>query len=118
MLLFRSLTLGMLGACLYFLASYESPAPARAPEPELVVVQTPPNVTVIDVARGVSPWALADLVHLDTGEHVRTLDDRDIGSDLSAGAAIALHGVVVQQGFLDIGVEGPHGTRRVIMLLH
>jgi hypothetical protein len=118
MLLFRSLTLGMLGACLYMLATYEPPAPAPAPEREPLVVRERPNVTVIDVANGVSPWTLAELVRLDAGEHVQTVDDLAIGTDLAAGAAIALHAVVVHHGFIDIGVDGPHGSRRVLMLLH
>jgi hypothetical protein len=53
-------------------------------------------------------------VRLEPGEHVATVDDVAVENDLAAGAAIAAHG----RAFVDLGVTGPTGTRRVLLLLH
>ena len=118
MLLYRSLSLGMLGACLYFLATFEPAAQPPAPTPETIVVRERPAVTVVDVARGVEAWRLPELVKLHDGEHIHAVDDAVVNSDLGAGAMIALR-AAVGRDYLDLTVDTPDGgQRRLLMVLH
>lgn len=129
MFVFRSLALGLLGACFWLLAT----------RPVAIVVRDPPRVvstlddvrrlsgiglvapleapTIIDVAPGVTAAQLPSLVHLRNGEHVTTVDETPVAGDLDAGRVIAqldLH----SRSFIDLDVAGPHGERRVLVLLH
>lgn len=73
-------------------------------------------VNVIDVAPGVPPAQIAALIHLGPGEHVSTVNDRVLASDLEVGAAIAS---LPRPGeFVDLTVASPAGERRVLVLLH
>jgi hypothetical protein len=120
--LFRSLTVGLLGACLYTvlqLATATSPArpaaistaePSTQPPP-------PPSVTVVDVAHGVSPAQIIDLLHLRSGERVVAIDDLEVGSDLEAGAVIAGRGTKTRE-FVDLTIDSGSTTRRILVLQH
>ncbi|HUJ61729.1 MAG TPA: hypothetical protein VLX92_24665 [Kofleriaceae bacterium] len=112
MLVYRSLALGLAGACLLLLASRPIVtvrvvgAPrARRAEP----------VAIIDVAPGLAPAQRAALVRLAPGEHVIAIDDRP-GDDLAAGAAIALRDA--RPGFLDLQVASARGAHRLLVLFH
>ena len=111
MLVFRSLALGLIGACFLLLAF----------RPAYVVrVERPPAqaaATLVDVGRGVAPGDLAQLVHLGAGEHVIEVDDRAVDGDLDAGAAIAAHDLR-PGSFIDLTVERDGARRRVLVLLH
>jgi hypothetical protein len=116
MLLFRSLSLGLLGACLYFVVFPTSPAASPAPT---IVYQTsaeplPSAVTVLDVAPGIGNDDIATMIRLREGEHVVAVGERKVETDLAAGAAI--RGTVGD--YLDLTVDGPHGERRVLVLRH
>ena len=82
-----------------------APAPSR---PSLLAA------TIIDVAGGVGALQLSSLVRLESDEHVTAVDDRAVGSDLEAGAAITQH----TSGYIDLTVASTTATRRVLMLLH
>lgn len=105
MLVFRSLVLGLLGACAILLAQA-----ANRP----VVVQAAPTAnraTIIDVAPGVSD--VIPLLHLAPGEHVLSVGDRSVLTDLEAGAAI--RDTPQSPGrYLDVTTT----QRRVLVLLH
>jgi len=123
MLLFRSLTTGMLGACLYFVLQQPSHVPAGSGPavPAAPAAARSIPATVIDVAGGVSALMVPSLVHLGPGEHIAAVDDRDAASDLSAGAMIADRARA--GSFVDLTVvSGPRGpsapTRRVLVLMH
>lgn len=112
MLLFRSLTLGLVGAVFWMQLDSER-LPAPAPPPEVVAQSEGP--TIIDVAPGVAGDMLSGLVRMKPGEHVVSVDDRYVVSDLEAGAAISVH----QQPFVDVEVRTTTGgSRRVLLLLH
>jgi hypothetical protein len=113
MLAFRSLSLGLLVACLYFVVS-PSASPASPEPPVVVVEQTPSMVTVLDVAPGVSADEIAAMIRLHDGEHVVAVGDRRVGNDLAAGAAMRGHA----GDYLDLTVDGPNGERRVLVLRH
>ena len=120
MFLFRSLTIGLLGACILLLARIETapPAPVSA-VPTIAMTQPPPEVaaTIVDVAPGVRAADVPGLIRLAPGERVVSVDDRRVESDLAAGVAIA-NRAPSSGAFVDLDVEGNGAHRRVLVLLH
>lgn len=113
MILFRSLALGLLGACFWLLATRPS-----------VIVEAPPQVqtneeatTILDVSPAVTREQLPSLVHLRDGEHVVAIDNAAVASDLDAGRMLASIDRNARK-FVELGVAGPRGQRRILMLLH
>jgi hypothetical protein len=95
MTLYRSLVIGLLGACLYLVASrHDAPAPHVAVTRP--VVHQPP--TVVDVSSQMDPSQLVSLVRIGAGEHIASVEQHP--------------------GWVDVGVEGLRGERRVLLLLH
>jgi hypothetical protein len=117
MLLFRSLVLGLLGACILLLAM-RPPTRLRIEHDRTVIYRpSPPVATLVDVANGVPLAQLASLVRLGGGERVIAVDDRAVTGDLAAGAALAT--LEARPRFVDLTVAGGHaGERRVVLLLH
>ncbi|CAN5877983.1 hypothetical protein BH11MYX3_BH11MYX3_37200 [soil metagenome] len=119
MFLFRSLTIGLLGACMMLLVRIE-PArlqvqPTSSPEPQPQVVA---NASIVDVAPGLRGAEVSSLIRLAPGERVIAVDDRPVDSDLAAGAAIAMR-APGSGGYVDLEVERPDGLhRRVLVLMH
>ena len=117
MLLFRSLTVGLLGACIYSVLQVAAPAPA----PVVASAATelaPPSVTVVDVAAGVPPIQVVELLRLGAEERVIAVDDRDVTSDLAAGAAITDRARSRRFVDLTIGRGAGAPTRRLLVLMH
>lgn len=97
-----------------------APRVVRARPPVAAPVRVP-DVTVIDVARGLDGVAVASLVALRPGERIATVDDRPVASDAAAGAAIAARVASASteaHGYIDLGVRGAAGGRRVLVMLH
>ena len=124
MLVFRSLTLGLLGACLFLLAGVHSPPESVEVLETHAIVSIAPRpletnqVTVIDVAPHLSATTIASLVRLGAGERIVTVGDRHVGSDLEAGMEVA---DVLRGGsnLLDLTVSGEGvGVRRVLVVRH
>jgi len=113
MLLFRSLVLGLLGACCLLLAVRPKPKVV-----ERVVYQPgPPAATLVDVSANVAADQLGSLVHLGPGEHVISIDDRAVTGDLDAGAVLAE--LDQRPAFVDLEIgRGSVGHRRLVLLLH
>jgi hypothetical protein len=116
MLVFRSIALGLLGACCLLFASH--------PLVALYVVHERPasaasssTATIIDVAAGFDPANVPALVHLSPDEHVVAVNDVPVHGDLDAGAALAA-GPLLGGHYADLDVQGPGGARRVLVLLH
>ncbi len=125
MLVFRSIALGLLGACVLLLAQR---SPERVwIEHEREPVAARPAVampTIIDVASGLpgmpgmplmNAHQIAQLVRLGPGERVTSVDDQPVAGNLDAGTAI---GEPAARHFLDLAVAGPRGERRVLVLFH
>lgn len=115
MLVFRSLALGLVGACfllLVFRPAYE--IRVEQPQPGPLVRDTS---TIIDVASGVDPAQLSALIKLGPGEHVVAVDDTPVADDLDAGAAIASRDRMAGS-FIDLEVASARTKRRVLVLLH
>jgi hypothetical protein len=115
MLLFRSLAIGLLGACCLLLATRP---PARVIDHERVVYRAAaPSATLIDVAAGLPAAQLGSLVKLEREEHVTAIDDRPVRGDLDAGAVLAQ--LDTRPAFVDLEIAGGNaGQRRVVLLLH
>jgi hypothetical protein len=122
MVVFRSLSVGLLLACFTLLVArpavelrvvQDSPQPATLalPEPAL------PTPTIIDVAPGITAMQLAATIHLAPGEQIIAVDDVAVTSDLGAGLLLASRDLRSRQ-FIDFSVAGPEGERRVLALLH
>ncbi len=118
MLLFRSLTIGLLGACVLLLARVGPSRTTIVTPPALAPASSMPKATIVDLAPGVSSGVVASLIRLAPGEHVVAVDDRAVKSDLDAGAAIT--GRPRGTGsFVDLEVAAPDGAhRRVLVLMH
>ena len=118
MIVFRSLALGLLGACFLLLVTkrYEV-VRARAPAPRPAYVVSVPAATIVDVASGVPASQLAALVHLAPYEHVIAVDDHPVVGDLDAGSMIASR-ETRWRTYFDLTVATPAGNRRVLVLLH
>jgi len=123
MLLFRSITAGLLGACVYLLAQLPEARGVEAtcveaPAATFVAHRVRPAMTVVDVAHGVSASDVATLVHLDPDERIVSINDVAVDSSLIAGVAIADR---VRDGihYLDLAVARHRAseTRRVVVLL-
>jgi hypothetical protein len=117
MLLLRSVTTGLVAACVVLAAMARPPVlpsvPMSAPPSEATT--TP--VSIVDVAGGVPASQLATLVHLRAGEAVTAIDDQAVGTELAAGAVIA--SLPARPGsYIDLTLAGPNGERRVLLLLH
>ncbi len=120
MMLFRSLAVGLLGACLVLLALRPEVSPRIEHERELVAVASNADVpTIIDVAPGTSTSQLAQLVRLAPGELVTAVDDQPVTGNLDADTVIAIARPTARS-FIDltIGRTAIGTQRRVLVLLH
>jgi hypothetical protein len=117
-MLYRSLTTGLLAACLLLLARRPVPVVVTVRAPRPVPVLRPPlphdPVTIVDVAPNIRGEALAKLVRLAPGERVIEINDRPVGDELEAGAAIGSP----DGAYMDVSVGAGTHTRRVLLLLH
>lgn len=115
MLVFRSLALGLVGAC-FLLLAFRPAYEVRIEQPQPTPVPRDSS-TIIDVASGVAPGQLSALIKLGPGEHVASVDDVPVAGDLDAGAAIAARDHRAGS-FIDVEVAGARSSRRVLVLLH
>ncbi len=117
MFLFRSLTIGLLGACVMLLVRVE-PSRVTVVSASAPVLRPVATASIVDVAPGLRGSEVSSLIRLAAGEHVVSVDDHPVDSDLAAGAAIALR-APASGGYVDLEVEQPDGPhRRVLVLLH
>jgi hypothetical protein len=136
MLLFRSVSVGLLGAVLYFVASasnaheivneyslmqleaskHEAEMLRALAEPPLAE-PTRSDVTIVDVAHGVDATTIASLIRLDRRESIVSVDGRAVDGNVAAGAAIAAH-VRGSHRYIDVEVATRRDRRRVLVLLH
>ncbi len=118
MMLFRSLAVGLLGACLVLLILRPKASPRIEHERELVAVASNADVpTIIDVAPGISTSQIAQLVRLAPDERVTAVDDQPVSGNLDAGTVI---GPPAGRTFIDLTIgRNDIGTqRRVLVLVH
>jgi len=100
MFVFRSLVIGLLGACCLLLARLQHVS-VRAPlviRPGVSTCDGTLPPTIIDVSPLVAESELVSLVRLAPGEHITSLER--------------------PQRYVDVAVAGPFGERRVLLLVH
>ncbi len=124
MLLFRSITVGLLGACVFMVAqlggrSGGRPEPVVVTRPVIMEVPTSP-VAVVDVAHGVPPSTVLSLVRIGPDEQIASVGDTEVENDLVAGSRLA---DAIRSGaqYVDLEVaqrDSPTNVRRVLILLH
>ena len=123
MLVFRSLAIGLSAACFALLVMRPTvemrvvEVPAAMPAQPRLARAAPVLPTIIDAAPGITTAQLAMTIRLQPGEQIVSLDDVAVTSDLSAGILLASRDLRARQ-YIDVGVAGPSGERRVLVLLH
>lgn len=119
MFLFRSLTIGLLGACVMLLVRVEpmhTTIVTTAPAPRPAAVGS--SASIVDIAPGLSAGVVPSLLRLAPDERVVSVDDRPVASDLEAGAAITAHDPG-SRSYIDLEVASDAGgSRRVLVLMH
>jgi len=140
MLVLRSLTVGLLGACLWtlvILVNRSEPLWHEAPRPAPPLAPTANQITVIDLAHvSAGAWRirdLADMIRLDANEQIVAVNDHPVR--LRPGCSAAPHdcdgslldgdrlvvGLPVDataNRFADFTVASATGSRRVLVLIH
>ena len=125
MFLFRSISVGLIGACCLLLATRPQTAlvlgnsrpilvmpPASGPEPACEAPGAP-MVTVIDVAPSVTGEMVAQLIALAANEHIMAIDDVPVRDGRAALSALALEG----RQYVDVEIaRDAGGSRRVLVL--
>lgn len=124
MLLFRSITVGLLGACVFMVAQLGGRSGGR-PDPVVVtrpvLMEVPASaVAVVDVAHGVPPSTVLSLVRIGPDEQIASVADTEVENDLVAGSRLA---DAIRSGaqYVDLEVaqrDSPTNVRRVLILLH
>jgi hypothetical protein len=117
MFAFRSLALGLLGACLMLLARGPQCEVRLVPSPVVTRVPAPPPASIVDVAPGIAGNQLGALVHLAPGEHVIAVGEREVAGDLEAGAVLA-EASPRSGSYIDLTVASATGPRRMLVLMH
>lgn len=121
MLVFRSLTIGLLGACLYLLGNLQVLTDYADIDPPPRVIEAAPvvgnNITVVDVAPHVRASQIAGLVRLHEREQIVAVNDEQVGNSLAAATQVV---EVLRRGtkLLDLTVTGDAGVRRVLVIVH
>jgi hypothetical protein len=101
------------GPCLIERGAEPEPEPAAEPCRRDRV----PALAVVDVAAGVAPSGIVELVRLRRGERIAAVNDRALDEDIPAGAQLA--GFAPRPGgYLDLTVSSRSTERRVLVLLH
>ncbi len=121
MVVFRSVTVGLLFACFALLLVRPSELVVvreTSQVPTLAIADPPRNVpTIIDVAPGVTAAQLAMTIQLAPGEQITAVDDIAVAGNMGAGLLLASRSLR-SGAFIDFSVDGPQGERRVLALLH
>jgi hypothetical protein len=113
MMVYRSLVVGLLGAIALLVASRPAPALVAVETPVEVVAAEAP-ATVVDVSRAIAGDDPVPLLGLAPGERVIEVD----GAVGDTGALVRRWVSVVPGEYVDVGVAGGGGVRRVLVLVH
>lgn len=123
MLLFRSLVVGLLGACCLLLAMQRPPQVVFASAPVTPAFgaflppdpRSPPSpaVTVIDVAPGVTGELLAQMIVLAANEHIIAINDTPLADPRAALEALMLE----SRQYVDVSIASDAGGARRVLVL-
>jgi hypothetical protein len=124
MFLLRLVTTALCAACVVLLVSFQpvrivtapaSPLPIE-PGPCLGPPRTQP-LTVIDVAAGVTPPQLGELLHLRSDERITAVNDQPLTCAVAAPEQIAERAPRAG-GYIDLTVTSEMAERRILVLMH
>jgi hypothetical protein len=147
MMLFRSLTLGLLGTCLYFVVArndVREDVRTRVLRERLVVIDgfgrgdggapmavaptvAAPPVEIVDVAHGVEATSVLAMIRIGPDEHIAEVNNRVYESEEDLVRAIAVassnthyyYSTATPGQFVDLSVVDMSGrARRMLVLLH
>ena len=140
MLVLRSLTIGLLAACLWtlvILVNRSGPRWHVTPRPAAPAIPTPNQITVIDLAHvSAGAWRirdLADMIRLDADEQIVAVDDHPVrlrpgcsappqycdGSLLDGDRLVeGLPRDATANRFADFTIASATASRRVLVLIH
>lgn len=121
MLVFRSFAIGLSAACFALLVMRPTVelrvTPQAPPASASHLAAAVPIPTIIDAAPGITASQLAATIRLLPGEQITSVDDIAVTGDVDAGVVLASRDLSSRQ-FVDVGVAGPAGERRVLVLVH
>jgi hypothetical protein len=122
MILLRLVTTSLCAACVVLLVTFKPvqvvmPSAAVPSRPGPCVLERVQPLTVIDVAAGVTPWQLGELLRLHSDERIIAVNDHRLGADVAPANVIAAL-PPEPGGFLDLTVASDSAERRVLVLLH
>jgi hypothetical protein len=124
MFLLRLVTTALCAACVVLLVTLPSarmatppPSPVHIePGPCLGPPRTQP-LTVIDVAAGVTPSQLGELLHLRSDERITAVNDRPLTCGVETAEQIAERAPRAG-GYIDLTVTSEMAERRILVLMH
>lgn len=124
MFLLRLVTTALCAACVALLVALPSARLAMPPSSPLTIEPGPclgpPStqpLTVIDVAAGVTPSRLGELLHLRTGERITAVNDQPLTCGIAVAEQIADR-APRPGGYLDLTVTSELTERRILVLMH
>ena len=116
-MVFRSVVLGLLGACCLLLAQrpsidihLERAAPAEAAPP-----QQPARIVDVAFAQLDAPDRIFDLLALAPDEQIVAVNDQRVQSETHMREVL---GHLAPSNYIDFDVTSPRGRQRVLMLFH
>ncbi len=123
MFLYRSLTVGLLGACCFMLTRRPAVIPVQLelPTPASIAVAQQAPLQVIDVAANAAPDQVAQLVKLAPGERIAMVDDLEVDNPVTAVLDVMMSAARKEPGwrnFVDLTVRGGADERRILLLMH
>jgi hypothetical protein len=120
MMMFRALTIGLLGAIALLVASSGGPTryvhvSSSLPSPASVHTVAGPEATVVDVSKSRAGKDLMPFLGLRPGERIiRAFGMAADSTSLNLDWADTIGG-----GYIDVGVRSPDGTeRRILVIVH
>jgi hypothetical protein len=116
-MLLRLLTMGLGIAMVVVFATWQ-PVHIDVRAPAAPPATTAP-MSVVDVAHGVAPVALASLLRLSPGERIIAINDRVVDRELGLDDDILIASLAPRTGeYIDLTVASATSERRVLLLVH
>jgi hypothetical protein len=115
-MLLRLLTMGLGIAMVVVFATWQ-PVHVEVRAPAAPATTAP--MSVVDVAHGVAPVALASLLRLLPGERITAINDRVVDRELGLDDDVLIASLAPRTGeYIDLTVASAASERRVLLLVH
>ena len=124
MFLLRLVTTALCAACVVLLVTFQPVRIVTAPASPLPIEPGPclgpprnQPLTVVDVAAGVTPSQLGELLHLRSDERVTAVNDQPLTCGVAVPEQIAERAPRAG-GYIDLTVTSEIAERRILVLMH